>query len=188
MMNKLLLFVVLATLGVHPTYGQDRTNETRPRTLRAVGAKEVKAGELVQVGDNLTLKVSQSPKSPFAGIQVKGEPIVVMLELDAGKKSAMLSYNLSADSKASNVYLSNGAQRFAPRAVMDDFPSWGRNNDKEVEVLDPKEADGNVSLKFEGKGAVSLLFDVPATQAKVSKKLSIVLRAGQEQHSFVVNM
>ena len=76
-------------------------------------------------------------------------------------------------------------------AVVEDFPSWGKDNDKEVEVLNAREGAGGVILTFGQKGSVSLLFDVPAEQVKAALKFSMTLRTVKpkdEQHSFVVNM
>lgn len=181
MIKKLLFFVAVGMLTIHLA---------NPQSQAADSVKEVKAGEALLLGDILLVKVTQSNKPAFAGVKVKGEPLVVVLELDGGKKGVTLSYNLSGDSRSSEVYLASGAQRSAPRAVIEDFPSWGSDNDKEVELLDPKGA-GSSSLEFEGKGSISLLFDVPVAQAKGPKKLSIVLRTVQpkrEQHSIVVNL
>ncbi|HWO03115.1 MAG TPA: hypothetical protein VNS63_27990 [Blastocatellia bacterium] len=182
MIRRVFLVLAVATLTIQPSYPQDRT---------AGSVRQVKAGEVVLFGDSFTVKVSQAAKSPFAGVKVKGEPVVVVLELDGGKKGVTLSYNLTADSRSSDLCLVSGGQKTAPRAVMEDFPSWGSDNDKEIEVLDPKETAGSVSLSFEGKGAVSLLFDVPAAQAKAPRKFSVSLRTLQprdEAHSFVVNL
>jgi hypothetical protein len=182
MIKKLFLVLAVGVLAIQPAYPQSGT---------AGSVKQIKPGEVVLVGDSFTVKVTQSAKSPFPGVKLKGEPVVVLIELDGGKKGVTLSYNLTADSKSSDVYLTSGALRNAPRAVMEDFPSWGSDNDKEVEVLDPKDPSGNVSLTFQGKGAVSLLFDLPPAQAKSPKKLSVNLRTTHpqaEQHSFVVNL
>lgn len=150
---------------------------------------EVNAGEVARLG-SLTIRVSKSALSPFSAVKSNGEPVVVVLEFDAGRKNATIFYKLSADSKKSDLYLGSGEQRQAPRAMIEDFPSWGADNDKEVEILDPKDAAGT-TLSFSGRGTITLLFDVPPAQAKTSKKLSITLRAVQpkgEQRSFVVRL
>lgn len=182
MISKSLVVIAIATLAVSPAQPQSRAADT---------AKQIKAGEVAQLGDRLAVKATQSTKSPFAGVKVKGEPLVVVIELDAGKKGATISYNLSADSRSSDLYLASGTQRNAPRAVVEDFPSWGSDNDKEVEVLDPKDSASSSSLKFEGKGSIFLLFDVPQSQARIPKKLSITVRTvepRQEHHSLVVTL
>ena len=181
MIRRLSLFLAVAVLAIQPAY---------PQTGTAGSVKQIKPGEVVLFGDSFTVKVTTSGKSPFPSVKLKGEPVVVLIELDGGKKGVTLFYNLSADSKSSDVYLTSGALRNAPRAVMEDFPSWGSDNDKEVEVLNPKET-GSESLTFQGKGTVALLFDLPPAQAKSPKKLSVSLRTTQpqtEQHSFVVNL
>jgi hypothetical protein len=181
MIRKVLFLLAVGMLAIHLA---------QPQSQAADSVKEVKAGEALLLGDILLVKVTQSNKSAFPGIKIKGEPLIVVLELDAGKKGVTLSYNLSADPKSSELYLTSGTQRSAPRAVIEDFPSWGSDNDKEVELLDPKGA-GSSSLEFEGKGSISLLFDVPVAQAKGPKKLSMVLRTVQpkrEQLSIVVNL
>ena len=181
MIRRFFLFLALATLAIQPAYPQSRT---------AGPVKQIKAGEVVLFGDTFTVKVTQATKSPFARVKLKGEPVVVLLELDGGKKGVTLSYNLTSDPRSSDLALVSGGQKNAPRAVMEDFPSWGNDNDKEVEVLDPKDT-GSVSLTFEGKGSVSLLFDVTAAQAKGPRKFSVTLRTTQpkpEEHSFVVNL
>jgi len=181
MIRKLLFFVAVGMLAIQLAY---------PQSQAADSVKEVKAGEALLLGDILLVKVTQSKKSAFPGVKLKGEPLVVVLELDAGKKGVTVSYNLSADPRSSELYLTSGGQKSAPRAVIEDFPSWGSDNDKEVELLDPKGA-GSSSLDFEGKGSISLLFDVPVAQAKGPKKLSMVIRTVQpkrEQLSIVVNL
>jgi len=180
MIRRFLLVVAIAALAIQPVH---------PQTQTAGPVKQIKAGEVVLLGDVFTVKVTQSTKSPFSNVKLKGEPVVVVIELDGGKKGVTLAYNLTADSRSSDVYLTSGALRNAPRAVMEDFPSWGSDNDKEVEVLDRSDTDGNVSITFSGKGAVSLLFELPPGQAKGPKKLSVSLRATQPQteaFSFVV--
>ena len=181
MIKRLFLFLAVAAL-IQPAY---------PQSQGAAPAKQIKAGEVVLFGDSFTVKVTQSAKSPFSNVKLKGDPFVVVIELDGGKKGVTLSYNLTADSRSSDVYLASGTLRNAPRAVMEDFPSWGSDNDKEIEVLDRNDTDGGVSLTFAGKGALSLLFELPAGQAKSPKKLSVSLRTTQPQseaYSFVVNL
>lgn len=180
MISNFVSLVAVATLTIQPVYAQRAGGSTM----------QVKAGEVTHLGDSLTVKATQSAQ-PFAGVKVKGEAVVVVLELDAGKKEVTLFYNVSANSRSSDFYLSNGTQRLAPRALMEDFPSWGRDNDKEIEVLDPGDSDSSSTLTFEGKGFISLLFDVPPALAKASKKLSVNLRTTRpksEHHSFVVIM
>lgn len=182
MLSRFLLLAAVSALAIHAAYPQSRAADS---------ARQLKAGELVQLSDNLTVRVMKSAKSPFTSVNVKGETVVVVLELEAGKKGATLSYRLSADPKLSDVYLASGAQRIAPRAVIEDFPSWGADNDKGVEIVDPAEKGGAVTLKFERKGSVSLLFDVPPEQARTPQQCSITLRTVKpkdEQHSFVVSL
>ena len=182
MIKRLILVAAIGALAIQPVYPQPQT---------AGPVKQIKAGEVVLFGDTFTVKVTQSSKSPFSNVKLKGEPLVVLIELDGGKKGVTLAYNLTADSRSSDVYLTSGALRSAPRAVMEDFPSWGGDNDKEVEVLDRRDTDGNVSLSFAGKGAVSLLFELPPGQTKTPKKLSVSLRTTEPQsetYSFVVNL
>lgn len=179
-MNRLLSAVAAAALIVAPVYTQNRAADSK---------KQVKAGDVIQLTDGVTVKVIKASQSPFAAVKVKGEPIVVVIEIDAGKKSAKLGYKLSTNAGASDFYLASGEQKFGPRAVIEDFPSWGGDNDKEVEVLD-QTAEGT-SLSFQGKGSLSLLFDVPAEQAKTQKKLSITIKTvnpSVEDHSFIVTM
>lgn len=180
-MRKALLLAVLFSLSVNVAYVQDRADDS-PR--------QIKAGEVVPFGESLFVKVVKSTKT-FASVSVNGEPVVVVLEMDSGKSGATLFYKLSASPAATEVYLLSGAKKLAPRAVMEDFPSWGADNDKEVEVLDPKDAIGGVTLNFKQKGSIALLFDVPLEDAKGQKKLSVVLRMVEpkdEQRSFVVTL
>ena len=177
MMRKFLLLVVVFVLAVSVAYPQS-------------SARQVQVGEVVPFGESLFVKVVKSTKS-FAGVKVKGEPVVVALEMDGGKAGATLFYRLSADPATTEVYLLSGAKKLAPRAVIEDFPSWGSDNDKEVETLDPKETIGGVTLTFQQKGSIALLFDVPLEEAKTQKKLSVALRMVQpkdEQRSFVVTL
>ena len=181
-MKRLLLVVAVAALAAHAAYSQGHATGS---------TKQVKAGEVLQFGDSLTVRVTRSPMSQFSGVKLKGQPLVVVLDFESGKQGATLSYKLTADTRTSELYLASGAQRLAPLAVIEDFPSWGKDNDKEVEVLNPKEGGGGVILTFEQKGSISLLFDVPAEQAKAALKFSMTLRTVKpkdEQHSFVVSM
>jgi hypothetical protein len=181
-MKKVLLVVALAAIGAHAAYSQGRSSDS---------AKHGKAGEVLLFGDSLSMRVSKSPISQFSGVKVKGQPLVVVLDFDSGKQGATLSYKLTTDPRTSDLYLASGAQRLAPMAVVEDFPSWGKDNDREVEVLNPREGGGGVILTFGQKGSVSLLFDVPAEQAKAALKFSMTLRTVKpkdEQHSFVVSI
>jgi hypothetical protein len=182
MIRKLFLFLSVATLSIQPVYPQTRAVES---------GRQIKAGEFALFGDTVRVKVTRSTKSPFTSYKLKGEPVVVVVELDGGKKGVTLSYNLTTDSRSSELSLLTGAMRNAPRAVIEDFPSWGSDNDKEVEILDPAETDGSVSLSFEGKGTLTLLFDIAAAQAKSPMRLSVKLRTlkpQEEEHSFIVNL
>lgn len=182
MIRKLLLLTAVFALAIHAAYSQSPAGDS---------ARQLKTGEAVPLGDGLTLRVSKPTTSPFKDVKLKGTPVVVVLELEAGKKSATLSYKLSADPKLSELYLAGAAQRIAPLAVIEDFPSWGSDNDKEVEILDVADKVGGVMINFQRKGTVSLLFDVPAEQARSPQKFSIRLRTlkpTDEQHSFIVNL
>ena len=179
-MKKLLLVVALAVVGAHAAYSQGHSNDS---------ARQVKAGEVMQFGDSVSVRVTRSLMPQFSGVQIKGQPLVVVLDLDSGKQGATLSYKLTTDPRTSDLYLAGRAQRLAPVAVIEDFPSWGKDNDKEVEVLGVKE--GGVILTFGQKGSISLLFDIPAEQAKATMRFSMTLRTVKpkdEQHSFVVSM
>lgn len=182
MMRKLLFLTVVAALAINTGYSQSQKSDS-PTTL--------KTGELTQLSDSVTFKVSRSAKSPFTGVKLEGQAVVIVLDLDAGKKSATISYQLSANPKLSEIYLTAGAKKIAPLAVIEDFPSWAADNDKEIEVLDPTEKSGGINLNFQRKGSISLLFDLPAEQAKTAQQFSIrirTLKPTDEQHSFVVTL
>ena len=152
--------------------------------------KQAKAGEVVRLTEGLTLRVTKAVKSPFGKVKVTGEPFVLVLELDAGLKETGLSYLITADAKTSEVSLTSGNQRVAPRAVVEDFPSWGEDNDKEAELISPRDK-GAASISFRKTGSISLLFDLPANQPAAARKLSLVLRTfkpSEEQHSLVVTL
>jgi hypothetical protein len=181
-MKKLLLVVALAVVGAHAAYSQGHSNDS---------ARQVKAGEVTQFGDGVSVRVTRSLMPQFSGVKIKGQPLVVVLDLDSGKQGATLSYKLTTDPRTSDLYLAGRAQRLAPVAVIEDFPSWGKDNDKEVDVLSSKEDGGGVILTFGQKGSISLLFDVPPEQAKSALKFSMTLRTVKpkdEQHSFVVSI
>jgi hypothetical protein len=181
-MKKLLLVFALSAVGAHGAYAQGNSTDS---------TRHVKAGEVLQFGDSLTVRVTRSPMPQFSGVKLKGQPLVVVLDFDSGKQGATLSYKLTADPRTSDLYMSGAAQRLAPLAVIEDFPSWGKDNDKEVEVLNPREGGGGVVLTFAQKGSVTLLFDVQAEQAKSVLKFSMTLRTVKpkdEQHSFVVSI
>lgn len=176
MMRKFLLLAVVFVLAVNVAYPQ-------------TSARQVQAGEVVPFGESVFVKVTKSTRA-FAGVKVKGEPFVVVLDMDAGKAGATVFYRLTADPKT-EIYLLSGAKKIAPRAVIEDFPSWGKDNDKEVDTLNPKETIGGVTLTFQQKGSIALLFDVPLEEAKTQKKLSVALRVIQpkdEQRSFIVTL
>lgn len=150
--------------------------------------RQARAGEVVRLTEGLTLRVTKAVKSPFASVKVTGEPFAVVLELDAGLKETALSYQITADAKTSEVSLTSGTQRIAPRAVVEDFPSWGEDNDKEVELITPHDV-GAASISFRRTGSISVLFDLPAGPPASARKLSLVLRTlkpTEEQHSIVV--
>lgn len=179
MMRKFLILVSVVALAINAAYSQSQAPDSAAR---------LKSGEVIPVGETLFIKAMKSTAA-FAGVKVNGEPVVVVLEMDAGKKGATIFYKLSADAGSSEVYLLSGAKKIAPRAVIEDFPSWGKDNDKEVDTLDPKENAGGTTLTFQQKGSISLLFDVPPDQARTPKKLSVALRMVEpkdEQRSFVV--
>lgn len=182
MMKRVLLVLTVFALAINVAY---------PQQVRSVDqVRQVRAGEVVPFGENLFVRVMKSTKS-FAGVKVKGEPVAVVLEMDSGKLGATLFYKLTADPASTEVYMLSGAKKLAPRAVIEDFPSWGTDNDQEVDTLDPTETIGGVTLSFRQKGSIALLFDVPAEEAKVPKKLSVALRMVQpkdEQRSFVVTL
>lgn len=181
MMRKLSILTVVTMVAIQTAYSQSPSGDS---------AKPLKMGELVQLSDGVTFRVTRAAKSPFTEVKLQGQAVVVVLDLDA-KKSATISYQLSANPKMSEIYLNNGAQKIAPLAIIEDFPSWGVDNDKEIEILDPTEKSGGVNLNFQRKGSVSLLFDVPAAQANAPQTLSIKLRAVKptdEKHSFVVTL
>ncbi len=152
--------------------------------------RQAKAGEVVRLTEGLTVRITKAVKSPFANVKVTGEPFVVVLEMDAGLKETALSYQITADAKTSEVSLTSGTQRVAPRAVVEDFPSWGEDNDKEVELISPQDK-GAASISFRKTGSISILFDLPAGQPAAARKLSLVLRTlkpSEEQHSIVVTL
>lgn len=179
MMKRLTVLIAIAALSAIGVHAQGPADSPR----------QMKTGEVMQLGSTVNLRVTKSTKSPFTGVKVQGSPLVVVLEFDGGK-GATVSYKLTPDAK-SDLYLTSGAQKIAPLAVIEDFASWGADNDKEVEVLDPKDSVGLVTLNFAQKGTVSLLFDVPAAQAKLPQKFSLTLQTikpANEKYSFIVNL
>ena len=179
MMKRVLLTLAIVALASNVAY---------PQTQKADNAKPVQVGEVVPFGENLFVKVVKSTK-PFEGIKVKGQPVVVVLEMDAGKAGATLFYHLTSNPATTDLFLLSGVKKLAPRAVIEDFPSWGTDNDKEVDTLDPAETVGGVTLNFQQKGSIALLFDVPLEDVKTQKKFSVALRMVQpkdERRSFVV--
>jgi len=182
MIPKLLSFVAAAAILVQPAYTQSQGADS---------PKQAKAGESLQLADGVTVKVTKASKSPFTAAKVKGEALVIVLEFDAGKKNASLAYRLGTDAKRSDIFLTSGEQRLGPQAVVEDFSSWGSENDKEVETLEPSDGPVGSTLRFVGKGSVSLLFDVPADQAKTQKKVAITIKSvapTAEEHSFIVSL
>ena len=178
-MKRLILFVAIAALSAPAVYSQSQASNP-PR--------QAKTGEVIQLGTGLNLRVTKSTKSPFTGVKLQGSALIVMLEFDGGK-GASVSYKLTPDAK-SDMYLMSGAQKIAPLAVIEDFPSWGTDNDKEIEVLNPKDV-GSVMLNFAQKGTVSVLFDLSAEQAKTPQKFTVnvhTIQPNNERFSFVVSL
>ena len=123
------------------------------------------------------------------GVKLQGSAVEVVIEFNA-TKSVSVAYKLSPDAKSS-IYLMKGDQKIAPIAVVEDFPSWGADNDKEIEVLNPKDSIGDVTLNFAQKGTVSLLFDVPADLIKAPQNFKLMvngIKANTAKFSFVVSL
>jgi hypothetical protein len=180
-MKRLIVLIAIAAISATAAYSQGPATDA-PR--------QVKAGEVIQLGSTINLRVTKSAKSPFTGVKMQGSAVVVVLEFDGGKQGATLSYKLTPDAK-SDLYLMSGVQKLAPLAVIEDFPAWGADNDKETEVLNSKESVGSVTLTFAQKGTVSLLFDVSAEQAKTPQKFSLMvhtIKPTNQKYSFVVNL
>jgi hypothetical protein len=153
-----------------------------------VFAWQQRAGEAIPIGDTLFIKVNKST-TPFAGVKLKGEAFVAVLEMESGKKGATLFYKITANPDTSQIFLMSGTKKIAPRAVIEDFPSWGQDNDKDIDTLDPKDTVGGTTITFQQKGSVSILFDVPLEEARNPKKLSVGLRIVQpkeDERTFVV--
>jgi hypothetical protein len=184
-MKKSILFVTIAALLSSSAflsgaaYSQGQSADT---------AKQLKSGEWIQLG-KVNVRALRGTKTTFKDVKLTGSPVEVLLEFDSAK-SAAVSYKLTPDAK-SDIYLLKGEQKIAPVAVIEDFPSWGADNDKEVEVLDPKDSIGDVTLNFAQKGSVSLLFDVPAEQGKAPQTFKLMIKAikaNNEKFSFVVSL
>jgi len=159
-------------------------------TTSAQTARQIKAGELARIQEGLTLKVVTGDKATFSSVKLKGAPYVIVLQLESPNREVSLSYKLSGDLRQSDIFLTTGSQKITARAVMEDFPSWGSDNDKEIESVDPNDT-GAVSLNFRRSGSVSILFDLPADQLTAPKKLTVglkTLKPTEQQHSFVVTL
>ena len=176
-MKRLLVLSAVIVLAIQLT-NVDKT----------VFAAQQKAGEAIPIGETLFIKVNKAT-TPFTGVKLKGEAFVAILEMESGKKGATLFYKISANPDKSEIFLMSGTKKIAPRAVIEDFPSWGQDNDKEIDTLDPKDTVGGTTLTFQQKGSVSILFDVPLEDARTPKKLSVALRMVQpkdDERTFVV--
>jgi len=152
-------------------------------------AGQARPGEVITIGDTVFIKVSKAT-TQFAGVKVKGEAFVAVLEMESGKKGATLFYKINNTPDSSQIFLMSGTKKIAPRAVIEDFPSWGQDNDKEIDTLDPKDTIGGTTLTFQQKGSLSILFDVPLEEARTPKKLSVALRMVQpkdDEKTFVVS-
>ena len=180
-MKKALILVAILAATVTVSYSQGGT-ATTPR--------QVRAGEVIPFGESVFVKVVKATKQ-FPAVPLKGEAFVAVIEMEAGKAGATIFFNVSANPASTEIYLMSGTKKLAPTAVIEDFPSWGTDNDKEVEILDPKEKVGGTTLNFQRQGSVALLFDVPVEDAKAQKKLSVAMRLVQpkdELRSFVVTL
>ena len=182
MVRRSLKFLLLMALIVHTTFAQER--------LRRV-SKEFKAREVISLGETMTVKGASGARPLTSGLKIKGESFVAVLDFDAGKKAAGVTYNLSLDPENSGIWLLINGKKFSPVAVMDDFPSWGSNNDKEIEPIEKEDGDSSPSLRFEGRGSISFIFDLPAGSAKAPKKLSVSLQSTEPKlasHEFIVSL
>jgi hypothetical protein len=178
-MKRLILFLATAAIITPAVYPHGQTADS-PR--------QVKSGEWFQLGTTIKVRAIRGTKALFNGVKLQGSAVFAELEFDAGKNSSV-AYKLTPDAK-SDIYLVKGEQKIFPIAVIEDFPSWGADNDKEIEVLNPRESVGNVTLNFALKGSVSLLFDVPAEQMKPPQNFKLVvnaIKANGAKFSFVVN-
>jgi hypothetical protein len=178
-MTKLIQFLTIAALLSSAAYSQGQS---------ANAPKQVKSGEWVQLG-KVNVRAARGTKSTFKGVKLQGSPVEVQLEFESAK-NASVAYKLTPDAK-SQIYLLKGDQKIAPVAVIEDFPSWGADNDKEMEILDPQESVGDVTLNFQQKGTVSLLFDVPSDQSKAPQTYKLMvtsIKANNEKFSFVVSL
>jgi len=182
MMKGLIVVVGAALLTTQLGYAQGGSADP---------AKQAKAGESLLLCEGVTLRVVKSPSPRFKSVKLKGEAVVVALNFDAGKQNATLFYKATGNVNLSEVYLTDGTNKIAPRAVVEDFPSWGKDNDQEVEILDSKDKSGSETLTFSRAGSVFLLFDVPTERARGTQRVAITVRAlkpADEQHSFVVSL
>jgi hypothetical protein len=156
--RSLKLLLIMAFVIVQTTFAQER-----PRRA----SKEFKAREVISLGDAMTVKGAPGVRPLISGLKFKGESFVAVLDFNA-KKAAGIIYNLSIDPDTTGVALLIGGKKYAPVATMDDFPSWGRDNDKEIEPLEKDDTEGSVSVRFDGRGSVSFFFDLPAGSGKIS--------------------
>src|SRR6185437_3793859 len=99
MMRKFLLFVSVVALTINVAYPQSKGGDS---------ARQVKSSELVPIGETFFVKAARTTRV-FEGVKVKSEPVVVALDMDAGKKGATLYYKLTADPGSSEIYLLSGA-------------------------------------------------------------------------------
>ena len=177
-MKRFILFVAMATILVPAGYSQAPD-----------APQQVKAGVWVPLGTTINARAVQATKKTFNGVKLQGTAVEVLIEFNA-TKSASIAYKLSPDAK-SDIYLLKGDQKISPIAVVEDFPSWGADNDKEVEVLNPRDSIGDVTLNFTQKGSVSLLFDVPADSNKAPQNFKLMvnnIKANTAKYSFVVSL
>lgn len=178
-MKKLILFVAIAAVLVPAVYSQGPAPDA-PR--------QVKSGEWIPLGTAIKVRAARATKKSFNGVKLQGSPLEVVIEFES-VKNASIAYKVTPDAK-SDIYLLKGDQKIAPLAMVEDFPSWGADNDKEIEVLDSKDP-GGVTLNFAQKGVVSLLFDLSPALSKEPQNFKLMVNgitANGAKYSFVVNL
>jgi hypothetical protein len=181
-MKKFILFAALAALLAPAVYSQNPTG----------APVELKGDVWTPLGTTLKARFTRGwngPKLPTDAVKVKGNAMFAMIEFQA-TKSATVSYKTTPDDK-SDIYLVKDGQKIAPIAVMEDFPSWGEDNDKEVELLTSRNSPGSTTLNFSQTGWLNILFDVPLEQMKPPQNFKLMVRslkANNQTYSFAVSL
>ncbi|MCE9624005.1 MAG: nuclear transport factor 2 family protein [Deltaproteobacteria bacterium] len=131
-----------------------------------------------------TVKVTKG-KNDFQGSKVAGKAFAVDLTLNFPETGSTLSYFLHGNPNLSDNYAVVDGHRFGPIAFAEDYPPMSNEKGgREVTVVE-KDYSYSKNRNFQGKGTVSLLFDLPK-DAKDSPVFYLQFTYGDKKYEYEV--